>query len=108
MKVSMTDANDITVIDNQAESRLEVHADGELAELIYHKNGNRLVLIHTGVPEALGHHGIGGRLVQAAIEKAAAGGMTIVPLCPYARSWLERHSDEAAKVPIDWAKPAGR
>jgi predicted GNAT family acetyltransferase len=107
MRVSVTDANDITVIDNQSESRLEVQLDGRLAELIYHKNGKRLVLIHTEVPEVLGGHGIGGRLVQAAVDKAAASGATIVPLCPYARSWLERHPDEAAKVPIDWTKPAG-
>ena len=104
----MTDANDITVVDNEGKSRLEVAADGELAELIYHKNGNRLVLIHTEVPDAIGGHGIAGRLVQAAIDKAAAGGMTIVPLCPYARRWLERHPDEASKVPIDWARPSGR
>jgi len=25
-----------------------------------------------------------------------------VPLCPFARSWLERHPDEASAVPIDW------
>lgn len=107
MRVSVTDANDISVIDNQSESRLEVQVDGQLAELVYHKNGNRLVLIHTEVPESLGGHGIGGRLVQAAVDKAAASGATIVPLCPYARSWLERHPDEAARVPMDWTKPAG-
>jgi uncharacterized protein len=103
----MTDASDVTVVDNQSKSRLEVHADGQLAELIYRKNGNRLVLIHTEVPAELGGHGIAGRLVQAAIGKANASGMTIVPLCPYARSWLERHPDDAAKVPIDWTRPAG-
>ncbi len=98
----MTDTNDAPVVDNQAESRLEVHADGQLAELVYRKNGNRLVLVHTGVPDALGGRGIAGKLVLTAIDKAVASGMTIVPLCPYARSWLERHPDAAAKVSIDW------
>lgn len=98
----MTDANDAPVTDNQAASRLEIHAGGQLAELVYRKNGRRLVLIHTEVPEALGGHGLGGRLVRAGLDKAAAEGSTIVPLCPYARGWLERHPDEAAKVPIDW------
>jgi uncharacterized protein len=101
----MTDTTEAPVIDNQAESRLEVQADGELAELVYHENGNRLVLIHTEVPEAIGGHGIAGRLVRAAVDKAAARGMTVVPLCPYARVWLERHPGEAARVPIDWARP---
>lgn len=104
----MTDSNDAVVSDNQAGSRLEVHADGELAELIYRKNGNRLVLVHTEVPEALGGHGIGGKLVLAALDKAVANGMTVVPLCPYARAWLERHPDDAARVSIDWGAPGGR
>jgi predicted GNAT family acetyltransferase len=103
----MTDSNDAVVSDNQAESRLEVNAEGELAELIYRKNGNRLVLVHTEVPKALGGHGIGGKLVLAAIDKAVTSGMTVVPLCPYARAWLERHPDEAARASIDWAA-AGR
>jgi uncharacterized protein len=95
----MTDA---VVTDNQPESRLEIHADGQLAELIYRLRPGRLVIIHTGVPEALGGQGLGGQLVQAALAKAAANDLTVVPLCPYARSWLQRHPDQAAKVQIDW------
>jgi predicted GNAT family acetyltransferase len=101
----MTDANGLDVVDNQEASRFEVAANDGLAELIYRKSGNRLVLIHTEVPEALGGRGIGGQLVQAAIDRAAENGMTVVPLCPYARSWLERHPDQAARVTIDWPGP---
>ena len=103
----MTDSNDVTVVDNQAESRLEVQTEGKIAELIYRKNGKRLVLVHTEVPADLGGRGIGGTLVLAAVDKAVASGMTIVPLCPYARGWLERHPDDAARAPIDWGAPAG-
>jgi hypothetical protein len=95
--------SDVRVTDNEEDSRLEIHADGELAELIYRTRAGRLVLVHTEVPDALGGRGLGGDLVEAAIDKAAAAGMTIVPLCPFARGWLERHPDEAARVPIDWS-----
>jgi predicted GNAT family acetyltransferase len=98
----MSDANGLEVVDNQAASRFEVVAEDGVAELIYRKNGNRMVLVHTEVPEALGGRGIGGHLVQAAVDEATKSGMTIVPLCPYARSWLERHPDQAARVSIDW------
>ena len=47
-------------------------------------------------------HGLGGRLVAAAVEDAARRGLTIVPICPFARGWLERHPDVAATVDIDW------
>lgn len=90
------------VIDNAAGSRLEIHVSGELAELIYRIRAGRIVLVHTEVPEALGGRGLGGELVTAAVAKAAASGMTLVPVCPFARNWLEKHPDEAAKAGIDW------
>ena len=96
----MNDSPQVT--DNQAESRVEAHVDGHRAELLYRRNGNRLVLIHTEVPEQLEGHGIGGALVTAAINRAARDGMTVVPLCPFARGWLERHPDVASQVTIDW------
>jgi predicted GNAT family acetyltransferase len=101
----MTDAPHVT--DNTDASRFELALDGQLAELTYRRRANRLVLVHTGVPDALGARGIGGQLVSAAVERAAAEGLTVVPLCAYARSWLERHPDTAAKVTIDWGGPRG-
>ena len=96
----MSDA--VPVTDNQAASRFEVSEGGYLAELRYHHSGKRLSLIHTEVPEELEGRGIGGRLVIAAIDRAAREGLTIVPYCPFARRWLERHSDVADRVAIDW------
>jgi predicted GNAT family acetyltransferase len=93
------------VVDNPAASRFEVTIDGETAELIYRLRGKRLVLVHTGVPDALGGRGLGGQLVRAALQRAAREGLTVVPLCPYAREWLEKHPDEAAAVEIDWRTP---
>jgi uncharacterized protein len=101
----MTDTPVVT--DNNEKSRFEVNENGELAELVYRRRADRLVLVHTEVPEALGGRGIGGQLVQAALRRAAADGLTVVPLCPFARSWLDRHPEEAAKVTIDRGQSAG-
>jgi uncharacterized protein len=98
-------SDSVSVTDNVEDARLEIHADGELAELIYRTRAGRLVLIHTGVPDSLGGRGLGGQLVLAALDKALREGLTVVPLCPFARSWLERHPDQAARVTIDWATP---
>jgi predicted GNAT family acetyltransferase len=89
-------------VDNVEESRFETTVDGHRAELIYHRNGSRLVLLHTEVPEALEGRGIGGQLVTAAVEEAVRRGLTIVPTCPYANSWLRRHPDVAGRAAIDW------
>ena len=91
-----------TVVDDTAESRLVVRQGRAEAELIYRVEGNRLVLVHTGVPDELGGHGIGSRLVRAALAKAQSDHLIVVPLCPFARHWLSEHPDEAAAVTVDW------
>lgn len=97
----------VIVTDNTEASRLEIHADGDVAQLLYRTRAGRLVLIHTEVPDSLGGRGLGGQLVVGAIGKATHEGLTIVPLCPFARGWLERHPDDAARVDIDWAERDG-
>jgi predicted GNAT family acetyltransferase len=91
----------VDVIDNTAESRFELRSGGQLAELVYWHRGKRLTLVHTEVPPALEGQGIGGKLVTAAVERAAREGLTIVPSCPFARGWLERHPEVAGKAVID-------
>ena len=93
------------VIDNQDESRFELTLGGTLAELVYRRRADRLVLVHTEVPDSLGGRGVGGLLVRAAVERAAREGLTIVPLCPFARTWLERHPDVASEASVDWGPP---
>jgi predicted GNAT family acetyltransferase len=90
------------VTDNTAQPRFELRVGDALAELIYRRRADRLILVHTEVPDELGGRGIGGQLVQAALAKAAAEDLTVVPLCPFARSWLERHRDAANGIRIDW------
>ena len=98
----MTDTGSTLVRDDPDRSRLVVEQDGAEAELVYRRNGNRLVLVHTGVPEQLGGRGIGGRLVRAALERAASEDLTVVPRCPYARKWIKDHPDAAAGLTVDW------
>ena len=90
------------VVDNIDASRFELPEDGWLAELVYRIREDRLVLIHTEVPIQLEGRGIGGRLVTAAIDRAVREGLTLVPLCPFARGWLERHPEAASRAVIDW------
>lgn len=96
----MTDGTDI--IDAADEQRFVHREDGHEAELTYRTSAGRLVLDHTGVPDAMGGRGVAGRLVQAAVDRAAESGEVVVPRCPYVQRWLERHPDEAARITVDW------
>jgi predicted GNAT family acetyltransferase len=100
-----TSDNDLAVVDLPAESRFVVRGTRDEAELVYSLQGDRLILVHTGVPRAWSGHGMGARLVRAALRRARSEGLTIVPWCPYARRWLKEHPDEANGVVIDYHTP---
>jgi predicted GNAT family acetyltransferase len=102
----MTTPDDAEVIDETAEGRLVIRGDdGKEAELVYAMQGDRLLLLHTGVPAEWGGRGIGGRLVRTALQRARSEHLTVVPWCPYVRRWLRLHPDEAAGVAIDQETP---
>ena len=92
----------LAVVEVPEEHRFVYREGGAEAELVYRRNADRLVLVHTGVPDELGGRGVGGRLVAAATERARRDALTVVPWCPFARHWLETHPDEAAGVSVDW------
>jgi predicted GNAT family acetyltransferase len=92
------------IVDVTRESRFVATMDRAEAELVYEIDAGRLILVHTGVPDELSGHGLGGKLVRAALDKAEREELTLVPLCPFARRWLREHPHEQGP-PIDWQLP---
>ena len=92
----------VEVVDLRDEGRLTVREGDSEAELVYEIGDGRMVLVHTGVPEEMGGRGIAGMLVASAIDLAAKEGLTVVPLCPYARKWIRDHPEAAEDVNVDW------
>lgn len=76
---------------NEARSRFEIQAGGEIAELVYRSEGGVIDFLHTGVPPALEGRGIAGRLAVAGLEYARAHNLRVVASCPYVKSYIERH-----------------
>lgn len=96
----MADSPEIT--DDTRGQRFVTVVDGVEAKLEYTRRGDRLILVHTEVPDEVGGRGIAGALVRFAVEQARADGATIVPRCPYARRWLEQHPDATTGLTIEW------
>jgi predicted GNAT family acetyltransferase len=92
-----TDPNQIVVKDNPAEQRYEARVGGDLAvveyEMEHEGDGDRILFLHTEVPEALEGHGIAGKLAKAALEDARARHLSVVPLCPFVISYIRRHQE---------------
>src|SRR3954471_1796616 len=89
------------VRDDAEASRFVIERDGVTAELVYATEPGRLILVHTGVPQALEGRGVGGTLVRAAVARARKEHLTIVPWCPFARRWLTDHPEAAEGIEID-------
>ena len=89
------------VILNDDADRFETTVDGATAFLTFHRNGNRLALIHAEVPEALEGKGLASLLAKTALQYARDNDLTVVPICEFVQSYLQRHPDEAARTKID-------
>ncbi|MFN0264559.1 GNAT family N-acetyltransferase [Tepidamorphus sp. 3E244] len=61
------------------------------AELTYSKAGpSRIIIDHTGVPDALRGLGVGKVLVERAVKDAREAGIKVLPLCPFAKAMIEK------------------
>ena len=70
------------------------NADGVEAEMTYTRSGDsRIIVDHTGVPDAFRGQGIGARLVTRAVEDARAEAKAILPLCPFVAAQFRRHPE---------------
>lgn len=81
-----------------ASGRFSTQLDGHEAELVYRRQEGRLVIDHTGVPQAIGGRGVAGALVRAALDYARAEGLRVVPLCSYSAEYIQRHPEYADLV----------
>ncbi|MDO5493594.1 MAG: GNAT family N-acetyltransferase [Nesterenkonia sp.] len=52
---------------------------------------------HTTVDEAYGGQGLASMLVRHASDRTAEEGITLVPVCPYVKRWLEKHEDHPVR-----------
>ncbi len=72
---------------------------GAVAEMTYSRVSPKLIIIdHTEVPDAFRGQGVGAKLVAEAVKDARAGGVRIIPLCPFAASQFRRHGEDWADV----------
>ncbi|RPE81877.1 GNAT family N-acetyltransferase [Vulcaniibacterium tengchongense] len=81
------------VLHDAERRQFAIAVDGELARLDYRVEDGRMVIAHTGVPDAIAGRGIAGELVRAAFEHARARGWRVRPACAYAAGWAERHPE---------------
>lgn len=84
----------ISVVNNAAGSRFEIQRNGEVVgHLDYRTQGNTVDLTHAETDDAVRGEGMGGQLVQGALDTIKTEKMTVIPTCPFVASWIESHED---------------
>ena len=89
----------VAVTDEPARSRFELRAGDELLGwLDYRPAGHSVILAHTEIAQAYERQGLGGTLVRGAVERIARGGRKVLPLCPFAAAYIDRHPELVVHV----------
>ncbi|WP_028644089.1 GNAT family N-acetyltransferase [Nocardioides sp. URHA0020] len=91
---------DVETSHNPAEHRYEAHLDGELAGFAEYQLTDALVIFtHTQVDPTFEGKGIGSTLARFALDDVRATGThQVLPLCPFIKSWIDKHPEYAELV----------
>lgn len=79
------------LINNPNQNRYELEVDGYLAVADYQLDGDKLAITCVFVPEELRGKGVAAQVMKVVVEDANAKKLSIVPVCSYAASYLERN-----------------
>jgi predicted GNAT family acetyltransferase len=91
------------VVDVPGRQRYEIVRDGAtLGYAAYQKADQLIVFTHTEVDPTLEGQGIGGGLVQGALDDVRRQGLPVLPICPFVHAWMARHPDYAD---LDYRRP---
>jgi predicted GNAT family acetyltransferase len=87
----------VEFVDNPEGHQFEVRVDGALAGFAtYRLRDGVIEYLHTEVRDEFEGHGLGGRLAAAALDHARDRGLSVVPTCPFIKSFIndnEEYSD---------------
>ncbi|CAN5502017.1 GNAT family N-acetyltransferase [soil metagenome] len=92
--------SEFTVADHTGLHRYEArYEDGTVVGFAaYRRDGDVVVCTHTEVDDAQEGKGVGSRLVRGALDDVRASGLTIRPLCPFVKAYVDRHPEYADLV----------
>ncbi|MEV4002278.1 GNAT family N-acetyltransferase [Actinomadura sp. NPDC049753] len=82
------------ISDNAEQSRYEIRVDGDLAGFAEYERGEgAVVFTHTEVDSAFEGKGVGSALARGALDDVRSKDLSVVPLCPFIKKWIDRHPD---------------
>jgi len=91
---------EIAVVDVADRSRFEIRADGETAGVVaYHRRPGVIAFVHTEIDPRFEGRGLASTLIRTALAEARSAGESVLPFCPFVRSYIARHRESVDLVP---------
>lgn len=81
------------VSDNRAEQEYVLDVDGAHAVAAYQLEGDTIAFTHTLVPKQIEGHGVGSKLIRAALDSARDRGLRVVAQCPFVAAYIDKHPE---------------
>ena len=79
---------------NEDRRRYEIYVDNELGGFAqYSVRPQRIIITHTEVFDRFVGQGLAGQLIGFALDDIRARGLDVVPLCPYAAAYIDKHPE---------------
>ncbi len=75
--------------------RFELTESGAIAFADYRVQDGRMIVPHVEAAHQLRGTGAAGRLMEGVMDAARRRGLKVVPLCPYADTYMRRHPETA-------------
>jgi uncharacterized protein len=88
------DTASIVIENNTDKQQYEAKLDGKVVAFAeYRPIGTSLMFTHTEVNEDLEGKGVGGQLIRFALEDTKTQSMTVIPMCPFVKLFIQRHKE---------------
>jgi predicted GNAT family acetyltransferase len=84
-----------TVVNNPDRSRYEISIDGDVVGVAVYELGEQSIdFTHTQVETDSRERGLGGNLVQHALDDVRSGSSArVIATCPFVSRWISEHPD---------------
>lgn len=80
------------LIHNESQSQFEMHIENQIAFVEYYRDGNKIHLTHTEVPEPLQGKGIGSQLIEQTLQYIKKNHLVFIPLCSFVANYVNNKS----------------
>ncbi|MDO5501521.1 MAG: GNAT family N-acetyltransferase [Propionibacteriaceae bacterium] len=87
------------LVHNQGATQYELLIDGVRAGYLDYEVAGEMIVMHTTfVSEEFKGQGLGGAIVEAALQDVRANGRKVIARCPFVQAYLTKHPEYAELV----------